>query len=383
MLNYKDGKWKLCADALHLNFIKDDAEKESKRVGLCFTDDGVTTGETYNYYLVAFDTSYNRSAASNTVQATAEPRMVSVTFTVGVPAYTPGTVYLVGDIPALGPWNPGLVPMSQVNATTWTHTMDILDGTQLQYKFTRGTWDMVESWGSIVSINNRSVTIGYGTDGTQLVDNTATDWGTGPDDEKAVRYWRDPLVVGHTPVMDAVSVPLDASIVVYWSIPMEPDTAFVVEGPDGPVAGSFAYDEVAQSVTFTPADDLDPGVAYQVTISAAVSVGIPGGDSGEQQFPVIFNFTTITIDEQFADLIEDVIDLWREGTLNLGQAKSLASKLFGALFKLNWGHPQAAVNQLNAFVNQVEGFVNAGILSPEVGQDLIDSANDLIDQIAE
>lgn len=42
VLNYKDGKWKLCADALHLNFIKDDAEKESKRVGLCFTDDGVT-----------------------------------------------------------------------------------------------------------------------------------------------------------------------------------------------------------------------------------------------------------------------------------------------------------------------------------------------------
>jgi beta-lactamase regulating signal transducer with metallopeptidase domain len=42
ILNLEDGKWKICADALHLNFIKDDIDKESKKVGLCFTDDGVT-----------------------------------------------------------------------------------------------------------------------------------------------------------------------------------------------------------------------------------------------------------------------------------------------------------------------------------------------------
>ena len=114
-----------------------------------FADEAVTTGEIYNYYLLAFDTSYNRSAPSNTIQATAEPRMVSVTFTVGVPAYTPGgdTVYLVGDIPELGPWNPGLVPMTQVGPATWSHTLDIIDGTQMQYKYTRGSWDQVEILG--------------------------------------------------------------------------------------------------------------------------------------------------------------------------------------------------------------------------------------------
>ncbi len=42
VLNYKDGKWKLCADVYHLNFVKDDVDKESKKVGLCFTEDGVT-----------------------------------------------------------------------------------------------------------------------------------------------------------------------------------------------------------------------------------------------------------------------------------------------------------------------------------------------------
>ncbi len=42
VLNYKDGKWKLCADVYRLNFVKDDVDKESKKVGLCFTEDGVT-----------------------------------------------------------------------------------------------------------------------------------------------------------------------------------------------------------------------------------------------------------------------------------------------------------------------------------------------------
>jgi beta-lactamase regulating signal transducer with metallopeptidase domain len=42
IMKNKDGKWKLYADALQLNFIKDDIDKESKKVALCFTDEGVT-----------------------------------------------------------------------------------------------------------------------------------------------------------------------------------------------------------------------------------------------------------------------------------------------------------------------------------------------------
>ena len=37
-----------------------------------FTDTTVTRGKTYYYYVVAFDAEGNRSAASNTVQATAK-----------------------------------------------------------------------------------------------------------------------------------------------------------------------------------------------------------------------------------------------------------------------------------------------------------------------
>ncbi len=256
-----------------------------------YEDTAVTTGETYEYYVLAFDTSFNRADPSNVVQATAEPRLVEVTFQVAVPAYTPGAVYLVGDIPELGPWNPGLVPMNQVgNTNVWTYTLDILDGTQMQYKYTRGSWDTVESWGSIVVFGNRHLTIDYGTDGTQLVDNTATDWGNGPDDEKAVQYWRDPIVVAYAPV--GTNVPVSSTVVVTWSIPMQPNTTFEVAGPDGPVSGAFAYDSDDWTVTFTPDADLATGAFYTVTVAGAQSVGVPGGDSGVQQFPVTWTFLT-------------------------------------------------------------------------------------------
>jgi alpha-glucosidase len=259
-----------------------------------YVDDSVTTGKTYEYYVVAFDTSFNRSVASNVIQATAEPRLVEVTFLVGVPAYTPGVVYISGDIPEFGPWNPGLVQMTQVDIGTWSHTIDLLDGSDLQFKFTRGSWDTVESWGSITGLNNRSLRVDYGGEGTMAVDLTATDWGNGADSSKAVRFWRDPLVVGFSPAAGATGVPLSAQVSVSWSIPMEPDTAFEVSGPGGPVAGPFAYDAESQVVTFTPDADLEPGVTYTVLVAGAVSVGVPNGDSGVQQTPVTWVFTTVT-----------------------------------------------------------------------------------------
>jgi hypothetical protein len=262
-----------------------------------YLDEAVETGETYQYYVVAFDTSFNRSDASNTIEATAEARLVNVTWLIGVPAYTPSPVYIVGDQPEWGPWNPGLAIMTQVDDTTWSYTGTILDGTDLQFKFTRGSWDTVESWGSITTINNRSMRVEYGTDGNMLVDLTATDWGNGADDTKAVRFWRDPIVVDYAPADGATDVPTSTPVVVEWPVPMEPDTDFVVEGPGGPVAGTFAYDESAWPdgntvVTFTPAAPLAGNTEYTVTVAGAQSVGVPNGDAGAQQSPVTWTFTT-------------------------------------------------------------------------------------------
>lgn len=257
-----------------------------------YTDDNVITGSTYQYYLLAYDTSFNRSDPSNVVEATAETLYVSVTFRVGVPAYTPGVVYIAGDIPEFGPWNPGLVAMTETAPNVWEYTLDILDGTQLQYKFTRGSWETVESWGSIVALANRSATIEYGADGVQLIDNTATDWGNGSDSDKAVQYWRDPLVVSHYPEAGAVNVPVDTEISVTWSLSMTADTDFEVVGPEGVVSGAFVYDPDAWTVTFTPDAPLTQAEVYTVTVAGQTSPGVPGAESGAQQVPVQWSFTT-------------------------------------------------------------------------------------------
>jgi hypothetical protein len=121
-------------------------------------------------------------------------KMVNVTFKVRVPSNTPpgDTVFIPGDIDLLGPWDPAKQPMQNAGGGIWTVTLQIPDGTHLQYKYTRGSWDKVESWGTITGLTNRHVTISYGTDGNQLVDDTATDWGkSGPDDHRAVQKWAD------------------------------------------------------------------------------------------------------------------------------------------------------------------------------------------------
>jgi hypothetical protein len=256
----------------------------------------------------------------------------------------------------------------------------------MQYKFTRGSWDTVESWGSIVSVNNRSLNISYGTDGTQLVDMTATDWGTGPDSTKAVQYWRDPLVVSTTPADGAMDVLVDTAVSVVWSVPMEPDTDFVVEGPTGLISGTFAYDDVTQTVTFTPDADLADGTTYTVTVAGAVSVGVPGGDSGVLQTPVVFSFTThvITVEERLDNLKDMVNGLVDDGLLAPRYGRLLLHDLQQAERFLNrdhWVFDRVAVVHLQVFIHHVEALVWLEQLPAAEGQLLIDEAELLIEQI--
>jgi len=342
-----------------------------------YNDNSVTTGATYNYYVVAYDTSFNRSAASNTVQGTAEPRLVTTTFRIGVPAYTPGTVFIVGNIDDFGPWNPGLTPMTQVDATTWEYTLDILDGTQLEYKFTRGNWETVEAWGSIVGLTNRQVTISYGADGTQLVDNTATDWGNGPDDSKAVQLWRDPIVTAYSPVDGAVDVEFDTLVTVSWSLPMDAGTSFEVSGPDGLVPGSFSYDAATDTTTFTPDQPLAPETTYTVTVAAQVSNG------NFQQVPVIFSFATrpLTVDEQYEALLAELDMMEADGRLSQRDAHKLRVRVLVSQQLYHLGLNHAAAKQMQIFNRFVWKMELRGRLAPEDAAVLLAMSDNLIEDL--
>jgi glycosidase len=240
-----------------------------------YTDNNVTTGATYQYYVVAFDTSYNRSPVSNTIQATAEPRMVAVTFNVTVPSYTPGRVYIVGSLPEFGSWNPGAVAMTQTGPNTWSITLNLLDNTTGEFKFTRGNWETVEKQADgNAEVNNRPITVAYGLTGTQTVNLT-------------IENWRDPLVVGQTPLAGATSVAVDTNLSVVWNQSMAPNSTLTLTGPNGAVTGTVSYSDTTRTLTFDPAFPLASNSTYTVTVS-----GQTDANGDVQQVPAQWTFTT-------------------------------------------------------------------------------------------
>jgi hypothetical protein len=96
--------------------------------------------------------------------------------------------------------------------------------------------------------------------------------------------------------------------------------------------------------------------------------------------PVIVGLE-LTTEAEIVELINDVQKLFDDGVLNNGQANALTSKLENVLDKLAKGNSNAAANQLGAFINQVEDFVNEGILTAEQGDQLIKAATLLIEAL--
>ncbi len=90
-----------------------------------------------------------------------------------------------------------------------------------------------------------------------------------------------------------------------------------------------------------------------------------------------------TPEEMIQKLIDDVLVLKADGFLHKGQANALISILNAALKSLEKGNFNAACNQLNAFINKVNALINSRRLSPEQGQDLIDSAQRIINALNE
>jgi glycosidase len=148
-----------------------------------YTDTSVVEGQTYYYVVRSVDTSFNRSANSDEVSATAAPRTVALVFDVTVPASTDGTgltVHIAGTLSRLDgglpDWDPGAVELTRVDATHWTITLTGQEGTQIEYKYTLGDWEHVEKDASCAEIANRQLTLSYGSDGTQTVPDTVENW---------------------------------------------------------------------------------------------------------------------------------------------------------------------------------------------------------------
>ena len=148
-----------------------------------YTDTSVAEGATYYYVVRALDTSFNRSANSSEVSAVAALRTVTLTFTVTVPASTDGTgraVHIAGFLDRLDgnlpQWDPAATALTRLDSTHWQITFSGKEGTQIEYKYTLGAWDFVEKGSSCDEINNRQLTLSYGSTGSQAVNDNVPNW---------------------------------------------------------------------------------------------------------------------------------------------------------------------------------------------------------------
>jgi hypothetical protein len=152
--------------------------------GTTYVDPDVVEGGTYHYVVRAVDTSFNRSADSNEVAATAELRTVTLVVNVTVDAPVEDavgrSVYIAGFLNRLDgglpEWDPGGVVLTKVDDTHWTITFTGKESTQLEYKYTLGSWDFVEKDDACGEVSNRLLTLAYGSTGTQTVNDVVPNW---------------------------------------------------------------------------------------------------------------------------------------------------------------------------------------------------------------
>ena len=100
-----------------------------------------------------------------------------------MPATTDATgfsVYIAGFLDRLDgnlpQWDPGGVVLTRLDATHWTITLTGKEATQIEYKYTLGSWDYVEKGAACDEIGNRQLTLTYGSTGVQTVNDLVLNW---------------------------------------------------------------------------------------------------------------------------------------------------------------------------------------------------------------
>jgi len=93
-------------------------------------------------------------------------------------------------------------------------------------------------------------------------------------------------------------------------------------------------------------------------------------------------WTQRPLDERIRLLETDVDALVSGGAVNASQGRALDAKLEAARGQIARGRNAAAINQLQAFVNQTRALASGGILAPEDAAALGAEAQSIIAQAA-
>lgn len=120
-------------------------------------------------------------------------------------------------------------------------------------------------------------------------------------------------------------------------------------------------------VSGTPSFTSSLGITTANTPSGTDVLTITGTDSRVPEGGSRNTMPTLQVltPAQALPLVQSQIQNFQSsGVLTGGQANSLSVKLAHAIDQLNAARPGTACNQLKAFVNEVNAYVSAGILTP-------------------
>ena len=137
----------------------------------------------------------------------------------------------------------------------------------------------------------------------------------------------------------------------------------------------YEVTDLTESNCLIPDGELTTNTLYYWRVNA-INTG------GTSAWSDSWNFQTYATPSENTEMLDLTIDsMIVAGILNTGNGNSLIVILNSALDKINQGKYTVAINKLNAFINKVEAFIPKK-LTPEQGQDLIDRANAIIEQLS-
>ena len=123
---------------------------------------------------------------------------------------------------------------------------------------------------------------------------------------------------------------------------------------------------------FASSSDLANALAIQADGKIVVAGGAIGASGfGLDRDFALARYLGVASLQEFIELIIAGVQNLVGDPLSNGQGNSLLVKLQGAIQKLDHDQTRPAINMLEAFINEVEAMVSAGILSPEEGASLI------------
>ncbi|MGB7337290.1 MAG: ExeM/NucH family extracellular endonuclease, partial [Phototrophicaceae bacterium] len=176
-------------------------------------------------------------------------------------------------------------------------------------------------------------------------------------------------------------------------------TADLISYPDRPIfQGTDVLVRFINSTDVSP-EDLAAGFNYALFCgdSSPAFTSVDANEIYSCTYNTVGSFTIVgMISDKDGGISEDSIDVEVissadaadyiagivEGLgLNRGQTNALTVKLANVRTKLEAGQINVAINNLNAFTNQVNAFISGGVLSNADGQLLLGLAQDLLDSI--